>query len=310
MKTFPFLLQKYSDTLAHMKSIANDSVLPKNQLMLSLCLMLLVLVGCENKSTSETKPHIDSPVVAVVSGTEIHDIDIDYEILSMPESMRHLIQDEAARAKILHVMIQREAVAQKAKGMGLDRDPLIQHRIHQAKNSVLIQSVRNWQKQDKKVFDDSQIQAYYKKHVDDFIIPEQIHARHILLSSKQKALEVLKILKRKPNRFPALAAEYSIDDSNKGRGGDLNWFARGSMVKPFEDAAFALNEKRRLSKPVKTKFGWHIIEWLGKKEGNMPSVDDVKDEIVSILRKKSFDDWLKKLMDEADITVLKSEYRG
>ena len=293
-----------------MKSIANSRILPKQQMMLVFALVLLSLSGCENKSVDKAAPQVDSPVVAVVSGKEIHDIDIDYEILSMPESMRHLMQDEEARAKILHVMIQREAVAQKAKAMGLDRDPLIQHRMHQAQNSVLIQSIRDWQKQDVATFDDAQIQAYYKKHIADFKIPEQIHVRHILLSDKQKALEVLKILKRKPDSFPALAAQFSIDDSNKGRGGDLNWFARGTMVKPFEDVAFALSEKHRISQPVKTKFGWHIIEWLGKKEGSTPSVDDVKDEVVSILRKQALDTWIKQLMDEADIKILKAEYRS
>ncbi len=293
-----------------MKSIANPRILPKQQMMLVFALVLLSLSGCENKSVDKAAPQVDSPVVAVVSGKEIHDIDIDYEILSMPESMRHLMQDEEARAKILHVMIQREAVAQKAKAMGLDRDPLVQHRMHQAQNSVLIQSIRDWQKQDIAMFDDAQIQAYYKKHIADFKIPEQIHVRHILLSDKQKALEVLKMLKRKPDSFPALAAQFSIDDSNKGRGGDLNWFARGTMVKPFEDVAFALSEKRRISQPVKTKFGWHIIEWLGKKEGSTPSMDDVKDEVVSILRKQALDTWIKQLMDEADIKILKAEYRG
>ena len=293
-----------------MKSIANPRILPKQQMMLVFALILLSLLGCENTSVDKAAPQVDSPVVAVVSGKEIHDIDIDYEILSMPESMRHLMQDEEARAKILHVMIQREAVAQKAKAMGLDRDPLVQHRMHQAQNSVLIQSIRDWQKQDIATFDDAQIQAYYDKHIADFKIPEQIHVRHILLSDKQKALEVLKMLKRKPDSFPALAAQFSIDDSNKGRGGDLNWFARGTMVKPFEDVAFALSEKRRISQPVKTKFGWHIIEWLGKKEGSTPSVDDVKDEVVSILRKQALDTWIKQLMDEADIKILKAEYRS
>ncbi|MDQ7002594.1 MAG: peptidylprolyl isomerase, partial [Ghiorsea sp.] len=235
-----------------MKSIVNASVLPQKPLRLMLLtLMLLALASCENKSEGKHAIQMHSPVVAVVSGVDIHDIDIDYEILSMPESMRYLMQDEEARAKILQVLIQREAVAQKAKTMGLDRDPLIQHRMHQAQSSVLIQSIRDWQKLDVASFDDAQIQAYYDKHKDDFKIEEQIHVRHILLSNKQKALEVLKMLKHKPDSFPSLAARFSIDDSNKGRAGDLNWFARGSMVKPFEDVAFALNEKQRFSQPVK-----------------------------------------------------------
>ncbi len=294
------------DTLAHMNTNAN---LNHHARVALLCLLAWLPAACSPTAQEENKPQVDSPVVAKVGQVPIYEVDIDYEILSMPASMRHLMKDEGARAKILQVLVQREAVAQRAVSMGLDKDPLLQHRIHQATNSVLIQAVRDWQKQEDTAIDDASIAAYYKAHQDDFRIPEQIHVRHILVSSKQKAWEIYKMVKRKPDSFPALAAQYSIDDSNKGRGGDLNWFARGVMVKPFEDAAFALSTKHPLSKPVKTKFGWHIIQWLGKKEGSMPGVDEVRDEIISILRKQAFDAWLQKLMDEADIDILKAEYQ-
>ncbi|MDX8388258.1 MAG: peptidylprolyl isomerase [Ghiorsea sp.] len=238
-----------------------------------------------------------------------HDIDIDYEILSMPESMRHIMQDALARAKVLDVMLKREAVAQKAKEMGLDRDPLISYRMHKADNSVLIQSIREWQNNEFEVHSDKKIEAYYKKHLSDFVVPEQVHARHILLSDKQKALEVLKLLKAEPESFPTLAAQYSIDDSNKGRGGDLNWFARGTMVKPFEKVVFAMNEKNRFSKPVKTEFGWHIIEWMGKRKSMTPSLEDTRVEIASILDKEKLSAWIASLMSEADIEIVNQDYR-
>ena len=89
------------------------------------------------------------------------------------------------------------------------------------------------------------------------IMPNKIHCSHILVKNAATANEVLEKIKNGAD-FGALAAEYSIDGSRR-RGGDLGFFGRGAMVRPFEDAAFALN-KGEISKPVKTEFGYHIIK--------------------------------------------------
>ena len=86
----------------------------------------------------------------------------------------------------------------------------------------------------------------------------KIKCLHILLKKQSEALLVLDRLKNGES-FSNLAKELSIDKASSKRGGDLGFFRKGVMVKPFEDVAFKL-EKGQISEPVKTDFGYHIIK--------------------------------------------------
>ena len=89
---------------------------------------------------------------------------------------------------------------------------------------------------------------------------DKIKCTHILVEKQSQALAVLERLK-KGEKFAELAKELSIDTGSGKRGGDLGYFGRGKMVKPFEAAAFKLSVGQ-ISEPVKTEFGYHIIKRL------------------------------------------------
>ncbi len=123
---------------------------------------------------------------------------------------------------------------------------------------------------------------------------EMIWARHILVATEEEANAVLERLSNGED-FAAVAAEVSTDESNKDRGGDLDWFGRGRMVPEFDEAAFALTEIGQLSQPVQTSFGYHIIQLLGREERPLD------DSQLQSAKDQAFQDWLEAAKAEANV---------
>jgi peptidyl-prolyl cis-trans isomerase C len=147
-------------------------------------------------------------------------------------------------------------------------------------------------------------EAEAKKVFEDNIAkvkPEQeIKARHILVETEDEAKAVKAELDGGAD-FAKLAAEKSKDKNAEG--GDLGYFTRGQMLKPFEDAAFAL-DVGQISDPVKTSFGWHIIEVQEKRDQKLPTFEDVKDPIMSQLVMRKAQTVVSGLRSEADIEIV------
>jgi len=133
------------------------------------------------------------------------------------------------------------------------------------------------------------------------IVPEEdfVWARHILVATEEEAAIVAAELEAGKD-WTALAAQFSTDDSNKDQGGDLGWFNKTAMVTEFSDAAFALTEVGEISKPVKSTFGFHIIQLLGRE--TRPASSDTLEQ----LKQDKFTEWLTAAKAEMTIETFDS----
>ncbi|PLY03049.1 MAG: hypothetical protein C0624_07225 [Desulfuromonas sp.] len=143
---------------------------------------------------------------------------------------------------------------------------------------------------DEATVSDVELEKYYRRNRGDYEVPEEVHAAHILITVPQdadqatrdaKRAEIDKILEqaRAGEDFAALAKRYS-EDSSKSQGGDLGFFPRGRMVKPFENAAFSL-PVGEISDVVTSQYGYHIIKLLELTEARVKDLEEVRDEVTT-----------------------------
>jgi peptidyl-prolyl cis-trans isomerase D len=139
--------------------------------------------------------------------------------------------------------------------------------------------------QQQMVVSDEEVKKYYDEHSAQYHEAEQRRASHILIAERTQAEQILKEIKQNPARFEDLAKQHSKDPGSAAQGGDLGFFARGAMVKPFEDAAFGM-KGGEISGLVQSDFGFHIIKLTAIRPGGARSFDEVRGEIAQELKKQ------------------------
>src|SRR5262245_40593835 len=156
---------------------------------------------------------------------------------------------------------------------------------------------------DVKVSDD-EVKAYYDKNKKQYETPAQPESRdvrHILVKDKAKADQIYSQLQKNPGKFAALAKQYSTDTSSAANGGTLppGTAVKGRLVPEFEKVAFSI-PANKISKPVHSQFGWHIIEALGPIKAGTPAKptpysqvkEAIRQQLLSQDKQKEMDKWL------------------
>ena len=145
---------------------------------------------------------------------------------------------------------------------------------------------------------EAELEQAYAARASRYKAEEQRRASHILIqvesdakpeareAARKKAEEILSQVRKSPDRFAELAKKYSQDPGSAEKGGDLGYFDRGMMVKPFADAVYALGKVGDISGVVKSDYGYHIIKLTGIQPGHTRTLDEVRKELSAELRKQ------------------------
>jgi len=222
---------------------------------------------------------MENKVLAVVNGQEITEQDLHLAAMRFPKDRQGFLASEEGKKQLLDQMISFELMYIDAKERGLENDANYKLQLEMVKKEVLIQTAIS-KMMEEVVVTDSEVEDYYKANQNLFMNQETVSAKHILVDTAEKAAEIMEEIANGKS-FEDAAAEHSSCPSGTA-GGDLGAFSRGQMVPEFEEAAFAL-EIGKVSEPVQTQFGYHLIKVEAKNVGSIKPLAEVKDSIKNML---------------------------
>jgi peptidyl-prolyl cis-trans isomerase C len=215
------------------------------------------------------------PVLAKVNGEPIHLSDVKVAAESLPAQARSMPPQQLLPI-VLDQLVDEQALVAEAKKTGLDKDPDVQRSVRMAQDRALASALLS--KQVRPQVTDEAVKARYDQEFAGKPGESEVHARHILVSDEATAKKIIAELK-KGGDFAALSKQYSKDPSAAAQGGDLGFFKKTDMVPEFADAAFALKDKEVSSVPVKSQFGWHVIETLEHRTAAAPAFEQERDQL-------------------------------
>jgi peptidyl-prolyl cis-trans isomerase C len=215
------------------------------------------------------------PVLAKVNGQAIHASDLKAAAETLPAQARGM-SPQQLYPMLLEQLVDAQALLIEARKTGLDKDPDVQRSMQMAQERALESSLLN--KVVRPQVTDDAVKARYDEQYAGKSGDAEVHARHILVGDEATAKKIIGDLK-KGGDFAALSKQYSKDPSAAQQGGDLGFFKKTDMVPEFADEAFALKDKEISPAPVKTQFGYHIIQTLEHRSAAPPTFEQVHDEL-------------------------------
>ena len=215
----------------------------------------------------------EDPIVARVDGEPIHLSDLAAAAQELPEQLRS-VPSQRLYPILLDQLISGRAIAAAARAAGLDRDPETRARIRRAEEQELQQAYLSRELAGK--MNDQAVRERYDQQLAARPAEEEVHARHILVPTEAEAREALAELRGGAD-FAAVAQRRSSGPGAR-EGGDLGFFKRGDMVPEFAEAAFAL-QPGQLSDPVRSPFGWHVIQVLERRTAPPPRFEEVREQL-------------------------------
>jgi peptidyl-prolyl cis-trans isomerase C len=239
----------------------------------------------------------DNPVVAKVNGQEIRKDEITAAYQTLPEQYRQMPM-EMLFDPLLQRVIDAKLLSAEAEKENIADEPATKAALERARASVLRDQLLQ-QAIDKGTTDEALHAAYDEaRKGPDFAI-EEVHAKHILLADEADALAVIAELDKGAN-FDELAKAKSKDPSAQQNSGDLGFFKKEAMVPEFSAAAFAMEPGTYSKTPVKSQFGWHVIEVVEKRK-NDPTFEEMEPQLREDIARKIVTSMLENAREGATI---------
>jgi peptidyl-prolyl cis-trans isomerase C len=239
-------------------------------------------------------------IVAIADGQEVTELETMKIIGGMGKFGEKKFSDLAEQERIAVV---REIVAQKkildlAKKHTIDQNPDVKQRI-QDFTETLMREAFLMQTAVGSISEEA-IKKHYQTLSDDLKGKEEIHVRHILVKSEKEARDVLKALESK--EFAEVARAHSLDAASAPNGGDLGYIIAGKMVESFDKAVNNL-KKGKVSEPVQTPFGWHIIKMEDRRDAKPAPYERVKERIRQDLAQRNVRVYIENLVKDVKIEL-------
>jgi peptidyl-prolyl cis-trans isomerase C len=235
------------------------------------------------------------PVLAKVNGSEIRASDVAMAEEELGPSLQQM--DPAARKdNVLSFLIDMKIVAKAAEDKKVENSDDFKKRLAFARNRLLMDSLLA--SEGKAATTDEAMKKVYDEAAKQITGEQEVRARHILVETEDEA-KAIKAELDKGADFAELAKKKS-KDPGASDGGDLGFFTKEQMVPEFSAVAFSL-EPGKISDPVKSQFGWHIIKVEEKRNRKAPDFDQVKGQIETYVTRKAQADYVAKLREGAKI---------
>lgn len=278
------------------------------------CAALLV-AGAFSLGAQAVEPVLASGTVPGVGPVQVTPADIAADVVRIPEQVRpQVLTQEQTLNQIVTNLYTRRALAQRAVVQGLDKQPEVAAALALARDKVLsdallVQVDKGNTPPDAKA--EAMARVKYQANPKEYVVPEQVHIRHILIAVKSPADDAAALKQaqdllaqlRAGGDFAALAKAHSADPGSADKGGDLGFFAKGRMVPEFDNAAFELKKKGDLSDVIKTQYGYHILQLEGTKPAGQQSFDEVKAGLIAQVKQTEQQKGRTQLAEELEATA-------
>src|SRR4030088_3754352 len=253
------------------------------------CLAFALLAGASVRAEDA------NPVLAKVNGAEIRASDV---ALAEEELGPSLAQMDPATKKenVLAFLIDMRIVAKAAEDKKVENNDDFKRRLAFTRSRLLMDSLLPTE--GKTATTDDAMKKVYEEASKQITGEQEVHARHILVETEDEAKAIAAELKKGAD-FAELAKKKS-KDPGASDGGDLGFFPKGQKVPEFSTVAFAL-EPGKISDPVKSQFGWHVIKVEEKRTRKAPDFEQVKPQIETYVVRKAQADYVAKLRQTAKV---------